>query len=317
MQMGRWFGFRPGYRDLVRLYIGKKEQRGKRIIDLYEAFGAVCRDEEALRRELLRYGRVGLTPKQVPPLVQQHLPQLPPAAKNKMFNAQIRSLDFAGDWTEKTSAPVKPTDMSDNLVATARLLGVSRYLGRHPVRLTNSGGVQRSFDADGGIVPGDAVVTFLDTYRWSEGKKPVRLEIDYVREQLKAGALAEWTILAPQAGGVRTFQIMDGPFPKLAVITRSRVSDFRFGVYSEPRHRDAAQFLADLSNATGTSEFLNKFRNPKRPVLVLYLVDEVGKAVGHPSIGFGIQFPGQKKSNAITWSVVDSRHEDEVVVPKA
>ena len=23
MQMGRWFGFRPGYRDLVRLYVGR------------------------------------------------------------------------------------------------------------------------------------------------------------------------------------------------------------------------------------------------------------------------------------------------------
>ena len=29
MQMGRWFGFRPGYRDLVRLYIGRKEALNK------------------------------------------------------------------------------------------------------------------------------------------------------------------------------------------------------------------------------------------------------------------------------------------------
>jgi hypothetical protein len=316
MQMGRWFGFRPGYRDLVRLYIGKKEQRGKRIIDLYEAFGAVCRDEEALRRELLRYGKVGLTPKQVPPLVHQHLPQLPPASKNKMFNAQIRSLDFAGDWTEKTSAPVKPSEMSENLVATTRLLGSCRYLGRHPVKLTNSEGVRRSFDADGGLVAGDAVLTFLNAYRWSEGKEPVRLEIDYVREQLKTAAIGEWMILAPQVGGARTFQVTGSPFPKLAVVIRSRVSDSRFGVYSEPRHRDAAQFLAGISNATGTSEFLKKHRNPKRPVLVLYLVDDVEKTEGDPSIGFGIQFPGEKKSDAITWSVVDPRAEDEVVVPK-
>jgi hypothetical protein len=42
MQAGRWFGFREGYRDLVRLYI-RREQR----VDLYEAFEALLLDEEA------------------------------------------------------------------------------------------------------------------------------------------------------------------------------------------------------------------------------------------------------------------------------
>ncbi len=48
MQMGRWFGYRPGFSDLVRLYIGRSEpvsKTGKAIfIDLYLAFKAMCRD---------------------------------------------------------------------------------------------------------------------------------------------------------------------------------------------------------------------------------------------------------------------------------
>ncbi len=53
MQMGRWFGFRPGYRDLVRLYIGREERLTRtRTVDLYQAFEAVCRDEELFRQEL-------------------------------------------------------------------------------------------------------------------------------------------------------------------------------------------------------------------------------------------------------------------------
>jgi hypothetical protein len=57
MQMGRWFGYRKGYQDLVRLFIGTSEVINKRgeTINHYEAFGAICRDEEAFGRELKRY----------------------------------------------------------------------------------------------------------------------------------------------------------------------------------------------------------------------------------------------------------------------
>ena len=47
MQAGRWFGFRPGYHDLVRLYIRRDHN-----VDLYEAFEALLLDEEAFRDEL-------------------------------------------------------------------------------------------------------------------------------------------------------------------------------------------------------------------------------------------------------------------------
>src|SRR5215510_8036336 len=46
MQMGRWFGFRPGYRDLVRLFIGWHKPltaARRRFVDIYEVFEAICR----------------------------------------------------------------------------------------------------------------------------------------------------------------------------------------------------------------------------------------------------------------------------------
>ncbi|MFC7612749.1 Z1 domain-containing protein [Actinokineospora soli] len=58
MQMGRWFGFRRGYRDLVRVFITPKVR---------DAFEAACRDEEHFRGELRQYatmvdGRPKITP---------------------------------------------------------------------------------------------------------------------------------------------------------------------------------------------------------------------------------------------------------------
>ncbi len=59
MQMGRWLGFRQGFRDLVRLYIAKRARFGKREMDLYDAFVGVALDEAAFRDQLKLYAGGG------------------------------------------------------------------------------------------------------------------------------------------------------------------------------------------------------------------------------------------------------------------
>jgi hypothetical protein len=314
MQMGRWFGFRPGYRDLVRLYISENEFRGKKQINLYEAFGALCLDEEALRAELQTYADGDITPKQIPPLVHQHLPYLPPTAKNKMFNARIQSRDFAGQWIEKTSAPTSEKQRKANLGAAARLLTDTRYLGEHNVQFTNGKGVNRAFQTVGAVVSTEKVISFLEDYTWSEGRRSVELELAYTEKQARASAFDQWLILLPQARGTRTFSLVGQPFGDLNCIERSRVSRHRFGVYSEPRHREAAAALAGVVDVHKAGVFIPQFRNDRQPVLVLYLVDEPGKAVGNPSVGFGIQYTGKRIETPITWTVVDRSRGNDVVV---
>ncbi|MFD7846107.1 Z1 domain-containing protein [Nocardia sp. NPDC059764] len=81
IQMGRWFGFHIGYRDLMRLYISRDEGPRDRAIDLYQAFQDVCADEEAVRTKLAQSALAladtrQLTPDEVPPLVAPHVPML-------------------------------------------------------------------------------------------------------------------------------------------------------------------------------------------------------------------------------------------------
>ena len=126
MQMGRWFGFRQGYRDLVRLFIGTKEaldKKGRRTIDLYEAFGAICRDEEMFREELTKYASMDeprITPLQVPPLVPSHM--LRPTAKNRMYNAVVTYRNFGGQLSKSTLAPSKPEQKRLNHEALTKVL---------------------------------------------------------------------------------------------------------------------------------------------------------------------------------------------------
>jgi hypothetical protein len=314
MQMGRWFGFRSGYMDLVRLFIGRKEKKGNTVVDLYEAFGAVCRDEEALREDLRKYAGEGLKPWQVPPLVQQHLPELPPTSRNKRFNAEIKSLDYAGDWTEKTSAPVVEAQMSANLYRANALLGSSAVGSEELIEFENESGEKRKFVARLGSATGEAVLGFLKSYTWAEGRKPLTLEIDYITRALNQQTLERWTLLLPQiAGGKARPYDVPGIGP-ISVISRARVSKSRFGVYSEPRHVEAAKAMAGVNKVAKSSRALKRAMNPTSAVLVLYYVVEKNCTPAPITVGFGIQYPGRKQKSPIQWGARRGDREGDVVV---
>lgn len=315
MQMGRWFGFRQGYQDLVRLFIGRKEKKGRKTIDLYEAFGAVCLDEESLRADLKKYSRGGLKPRQVPPLVRQHLDELPPTSSNKMFNAQISFRDFAGEWTEKTSAPTSEQDISSNRDAATTLLRATDFDEVEELRFVNDKGAKRRFDAFVGSASGADIHGFLQDYKWARGRDSVSLELNYIKRRIDAGALDEWYVVLPQIRTESTLVTGIEALGNVSVTSRARVSESRFGVYSEPRHREAAAAFAGLGGVSGENEAVrSRTATRARAVLVLYFVREDGEPQSPVSIGFGIQYPGQKAEKALLWSVRDPANEDAVVV---
>ena len=96
-QMGRWYGYRKNYRDLVRLFMGdgiNKKGRGADI-SLYDTFTDIARDEEDFREDLEQYagldedGKPQITPMDVAPLVLQRVPWMKPTGANKMYNSMI------------------------------------------------------------------------------------------------------------------------------------------------------------------------------------------------------------------------------------
>ncbi|WP_417236548.1 Z1 domain-containing protein [Bizionia paragorgiae] len=77
LQMGRWFGYRKGYEDLLRIYTTEK------IADNFEYVMAV---EDDLRNEVKRYIEEGLTPIDFAPKVRAHMRMQPTA---KMGNSTL------------------------------------------------------------------------------------------------------------------------------------------------------------------------------------------------------------------------------------
>lgn len=277
MQMGRWFGFRPGYRDLVRLYIGREETLGKartaKTVDLYKAFEAICRDEELFRDELARYaplvdGRPQVTPAQIPPLVAQHLPWVKPSARNKMFNAELVEVRSPGMWVEPTAYPDVPGSLAHNTQCWEPVLAA---LDTDPVRLAV--GDAPPYEARVGTVSHNTLMKALCDLRWS---LPSQFS-PHLEFLLGAGSdlttIDDWCVIAPMQTSARRREahiLGHGPFTPAR---RARRRGSLFGAISEPKHRAAALRIAGALTEVGNPTVEEHVR-PRRGAVLLYPVVE-------------------------------------------
>ena len=186
MQMGRWFGYRPGYLDVCRLYTTS---------DLAEWFGHITDAADELRSELDIMAATGSTPREYGLKVQSH-PVLMVTSRLKMRSARNLRLSFSGQLLE-TVALYRTKEVLYRNLATARSLVSS--LGRpeaHPERVRN-GSRQKWQDsflwAD---VPASKIIDFLTNYKTHPDAHKVNspLLAEFVQSMTVEGELTRWTV---------------------------------------------------------------------------------------------------------------------------
>lgn len=332
MQMGRWFGFRPGYRDLIRVYLGVRE--GKRAdTDLVALFKEICRMEESFREEIKRYvnkaGGKRITPKQIPPLISV-IGQLPPTARNKMFNAVLESKNFGGSWSTPTMVSAKDSGADNNSKQLSHLLSEGKAFGD-----LNLGG---EFSKENIVVKSvwrakvfkainSELTNFLKEYRWLEdefGKSnptaDVGLQIEFL-ENANHG-IKSWVVIAPQSERPfgKNWVSLDKSV-KLEVRNRERISgkSGRFKVFGEPRHRAVASFLAELKVVTPdklhlrtANKVTGELRGKGQGVMLVYPVREDMNA--NISIGFELLFPDNSLPYDMNFTVRKRNEKEKIVV---
>lgn len=87
MQMGRWFGYRPGYADLCRLFTSR---------ELEEWYRHITQASEELRNEFDTMSKLRLTPRDFGLRVQTHPGQLLITSANKARSGQKIRLSYRG-----------------------------------------------------------------------------------------------------------------------------------------------------------------------------------------------------------------------------
>ncbi len=279
MQAGRWFGYRNGYRDLVRLYIRRDAD-----MDLYKAFEALLLDEESFREELRQYavlnddGQPAVEPWQVPPLVSQHLPWLKPTARNKMWNARVDEKGAGGRAQDfyHLPSPGHP-DRQHNLERVAVPL-----LGPASTEVTLSydfgAGDSGQVDARVGRVFAKELLGFFDGdgLRWSAEYAPVfSATYKYLERMTEEGKVTDWHVLWPQLKLRTTTSLLPGQEVSLPGRRRRAGRDDFSG--SDRKHRNVAERLA----GTPSSPLVDPVRDGLRAgssttgVLLVYLARDI------------------------------------------
>ena len=278
MQAGRWFGFRSGYRDLVRLYIRRDAQ-----VDLYAAFEALLMDEEAFREELRQFegtdeeGQPILEPWQIPPLVSQHLPWLRPTGRTKMWNAIIDQKGTGGRVSDLYNIPTRDNleDKQHNLDTVAvRLLASTAA----PVELV---GLPQPFKALIGSLSSEVVLDLLGHdggMRWHPDYvtsfAPIRR---FLEASSVSGRITNWVVVWPLIQTpIGSLNVGGRDMP---VVRRSRRPERTDFVGSDAKHRPPLDRLAgwDVGALEPALEPLTTVAPTGRSTtggLLAYLVDD-------------------------------------------
>ena len=315
MQMGRWFGFRELYQDLVRVFVGREEGRS-RSFDIYEAFEGICRDEEAFRIELQRYampvdGTDPITPMQVPPLVASHLPWVPPTARNKMFNALIRFKNLGGQWADPTFAPKERAKRDANAALFTSILD-GMEIARYEFGVGN-----RPFSAIAGIAEKADIEQLVREYRWAGDRRALQRELEFMSGTgSEDPGIDDWVLIAPLLLDPRPEQRWLAAGQEFTIKYRGRVDDGA----GRGIHRTASQGGGQVhhqSRACRGCERCHRAIQGGPPGSRPLLPGDYDRPIDHsdtPTMGFSLLFPYNNIPSTIVFGVADPSHPNDPVV---
>ncbi len=186
MQMGRWFGYRPGYLDLCRLFTTEDLRRWYRHIALAEV---------ELRREFDRMKAAGLTPRRYGLRVREHPGGLLVTAMNKMSHARTQRLSYAGQLVQTSHFATARQIVRDNADFVSRFLdGMG---GRVAAKETPGAWLWKN------VKPAQLLDGLLRDFSVaSEGWRLQKPELmEFIRRQASAGELINWTVALVNTDG--------------------------------------------------------------------------------------------------------------------
>lgn len=199
MQMGRWFGYRPGYLDLCRLYTTPM---------LKKYFLHISMATEELVHQFDFMNEVDQTPMSFGLRVATH-PDLLISSKNKVRTGKEMQKDFSNHLSQTRSFDVAPEQYDRNFAAVETLLKV---IGK-PMDKEKYWS-QRNRPAVGEHlfwtnVAGFDIANFLEDYETSKNATRANSQYmaDYIRNQNKCGGLTKWTVCLINVGSGKKFSI--------------------------------------------------------------------------------------------------------------
>jgi hypothetical protein len=261
MQMGRWFGYRDGYQDLIRLWCSASS---------VSAFQKATKATEELREDIRQMNKLQMKPRAFGMKVASY-PGLLPTAKNKMqlgigINHTVSFADKKREtyfFNVNENIEISNTnfvfDFAKNLVNSYS----STRVGKSPEA--------RDHLAYCGV-SGDLVIPLLLGYKYHPGNKdlPEKYFKDYL-QKLKLTTLAKWNVIFYSRQSVSLIAgISDGLSEILGEKINSQERSIFLRKWESDKDPTCIPLSANMQLSTGDVDKLAP--NHKEPTLIIHSI---------------------------------------------
>ncbi|WP_405535199.1 Z1 domain-containing protein [Streptomyces sp. NBC_00075] len=267
LMLNQWFGDLPGYRDLVRFYLGHSSDKAELVQQAGWALD-LARAEETFRAQLREISvdstNSPLKPAQLPALAAQHLPWRTRTRRNRLFNAELVEIRSPGRWVEHLARPARAADRAHN----ARVWGpLQQMLCDDVTSLVSSDfGTRQAdagFQARAGVVTHAQLLDVFERLRWQR-PETFRPYLQYLRSL--RGKLDDWAVFWPQETAENTLAgTQDSAMSSHIAPRRSEL--LAAPIQESRRHRRLGEMIVGMDRLGETSV-------PRRGVLFLYPMAE-------------------------------------------
>jgi Z1 domain len=318
MQMGRWFGYRPDYLDVCRLYTTD---------ELVEWYQHITVASEELRNEFDYMANMSATPEAFGFKVRTHPSGLIITGANKMRNGTKMQLSFARTISETYLFHKDKNIIRQNLKATEDLIS---GLGTYTIAKNNF--IWKH-------VSSNKIIDFLTNYQSHPNARlaNTRALVDYIQSQNKENELVSWAVVlisktkaennfiiaALEVGLTQRENIADSSLPEYR-LSKSRLLnppdemlDFpppiqeKIITITKERRQEAGK--PENKSRTPDGKVIREQRNPRNGLLLLYPLDPKTINAEIPVVGFGISFPNSNSAISVEYKVNNVYWEQEFV----
>ncbi len=305
MQMGRWFGFRPGYIDLCRLYTSP---------DLVKWYKYIALASEELRSEFDYMAAYNSTPSQYGLRVRTHPNNLLITAVNKMRDGTVMDVSYANSIVETVIFPQEENVLKNNLEV------IDQFIYNLGPKFTTNGNKILWRD-----IPSQQILQLLDEYivhidSRKAAPKPLK---KYIEKQMGKGELKSWTIALVNKKNAEysyPFELFKpdeiGMPERNRSLSNGRMID-RKDEYVDLTQEEFDEALRRMKNdpnrKSRTSKepkfpsgpYIREVRSPKKGLLIIYPLDlEIeGVKKGLPIIGLAFSIPGSRNAEKVQYTV--------------
>ena len=262
LQMGRWFGFRPGYEDLVRLFTTSEN---------YYWFSWLSEVEESIRLDIARYENIeDVTPLTLAVRVKTH-PGIHVTSPIKLRNVQHVQASFDGRFSSMKNIFLDAQNLQNNLNILNRFISDISYVSDH--QIINDTPVWKNIHPT-------YCTNFINELSIPDNDPsfPRKLILNYIKKHVEEfNELGNWSVVISNKKNAKTNITINDL--DIGLVNRTKYKNLDSLVFLE----DFKDFSLDLGddqsqfrkkNGNADVNAIKASRHPDNPIMVIYIIDK-------------------------------------------